>query len=68
MSRSCLCLRTGDDGVITVTYYGREIGWINRIRAHAARGRRYRALSIHGDVVARGSIAAARAFLMERAV
>ena len=50
-----------DDGTLTLTYFGKVVGWIRRDKGI----RLWRALTVHGDVIHRSSLDSARAALME---
>ena len=54
------------DGVLTLTYGGDIMGWINDIRGQTPDGARFRALSVHGEVKHCREIAGAKEFICSK--
>jgi hypothetical protein len=54
------------DGIVTLTYDGSTMGWVNKIRTQTKEGKIYRALSVHGEVRHFYSLEAAKEFICSR--
>jgi len=63
----CIDLVKMSGGVLSLRYFGREIGLISRVRVGTPARPHYRAVSVRGDVWHAPSLKSARAFLMGRA-
>jgi hypothetical protein len=54
------------DGILTLTYNGDVMGWINDIKAKTPDGKRFRAVSVHGEVKHCYEIAGAKEFICSK--
>lgn len=63
-----LFLTKGENGVYTLTYRDREIGWINTVSLDHRDGNTYRAVSATGMVKHCWSLTLAKTFLIETAI
>ena len=54
------------DGVLTLSYGGDVMGWVNNINQKTIDGTKYRALSIHGEVKHCREIAGAKEFICSK--
>lgn len=54
------------DGILTLTYNGDPMGWINDIRMKTPDGKKFRAVSVHGEVKHCATIGGAREFICEK--
>jgi hypothetical protein len=54
------------DGVLTLTYGGDVMGWINDIKGKTPGGARFRAVSVHGEVKHCREIAGAKEFICSK--
>jgi hypothetical protein len=54
------------DGTLTLTYFGKVVGWINATKLDKRDGMSYRAVSLHGDVHLCWSEDAAKSWLLAR--
>ena len=54
------------DGIVTITYDGATMGWINKIRTPTKEGKIFRALSVHGEVKHFYSLSTAKEFICSR--
>lgn len=53
-----------DDGTMTLAYFGKVIGWINKTKLDQREGMSFRAMSIHGDLKLCYSVSSARSWLL----
>ena len=63
-----LTLVQGEDGVYTLSYRGKSLGWIGSIKLDRREGNSYRAISATGTVKHCWSLGLAKAFLIETAI
>lgn len=54
------------DGIVTLTYDGDAMGWINKIKTPTKEGKIFRALSVHGEVRHFYSLETAKEFICSR--
>jgi hypothetical protein len=59
-------LENHHDGTFTLTYFDKVVGYISKIKSYAAPDRRFRAVSVHGNIYYAGSLKGARSWLMEQ--
>ena len=53
-----------DDGTMTLTYFGKVVGWLNKTKLDGRESLSYRAMSIHGDIKFCGSVNSAKDWLL----
>ena len=54
-------IKREDDDTLTLTYFGKVVGWIRRDKGI----RLWRAMTVHGDIIHRSSLDSARTALLE---
>ena len=52
-----------DDGTLTLTYFGKVVGWIREDSVYGLG--LWRAMTVHGDIIHRSSLDSARTALLE---
>ena len=59
-------LEKHQDGTFTLSYFDKVVGYISKIKSYVAPDRRFRAVSVHGDIFYARSLKGARSWLMEQ--
>jgi hypothetical protein len=54
------------DGIVTLTYDGDAMGWINKIKTPTRGGEIFRALSVHGEIRHFHTLQTAKEFICSR--
>lgn len=60
MSNRVFSTTRHDDGTYTVSYFGKEIGVIQRVTLHRDKSRAWRCVTMRGDVAYRSTLDAAK--------
>lgn len=57
---------SNDDGTMTLTYFGKVVGWVNKTKLDRRNEMAFRAMSVHGNVRMCWSLSMAKDWLLEQ--